>query len=185
MIKINLVPQALLDVEDKNQKIVQATTLAGFLLLIIASVSFNHWRTAHQLAAELAQNEASLEKVKLIVGQVNDLEGKIGAIQARLNIINNLLLSRLKYPRFLSEFSQMLTAGVWIESMTTSEQANSMSVQMRCAAISHESIADWLRELENSQKFATIDLGMIVTKGIEGLRLYEFPLTAVYQESKQ
>jgi len=177
MIKVNLVPSELLAKARQRQLVLQAAVLGGLMALVLVVVSFGHWYGKHTLEITLAADEAELKRLDRVVKQVEELEKAAAAVRARLNVIEDLLLSRAFYPIFMSEFARSVPPGVKVNSMGTVAAApGTIKLAISAVANSNEDIAAWVKTLEKNPKFALIELGAVSVSGTS----YNFAMTATY-----
>lgn len=178
MIKVNLVPQEILDRERQKQRLAQVSVAAGFLAVIFLGVSFSHYYKGVTLEKRLVESEAEFKRLEAIVKQVEELEGKAKAVKARLDVIQDLLVARSFYPRFMTELLKNLGEGVWLVSLTATGTPTELTVSMSCQATGPEAATAWLRQLQQSPTFKDPTIGAIVMAA-DGLTT--FPMTAKYR----
>lgn len=178
MIKVNLVPQEILDRELQKQRLAQVSVAAGFLAVIFLGVSFGHYYKAVTLETRLVEAEAEFKRLEAIVKQVEELEAKAKAVKARLDVIQDLLVSRQFYPRFMTELLKNLGEGVWVQTLGATGSTNELTVTMTCQATAPESATAWLRQLQASPVFKDPVMGAIT---IMSDNLVSFPMSVKYR----
>lgn len=178
MIKVNLVPQELLDREVQKQRLAQGSVAAGFLAIIFLGVSFSHYYKGVALEKRLVEAEAEFKRLEAIVKQVEELEAKAKAVKSRLDVIQDLLVARAFYPRFMTELLKNLGDGVWLVSLSASGSPADLAVNMACQATGPEAATAWLRQLQASTSFKDPSIGAIVLAG-DGL--VTFPMSVRYR----
>lgn len=180
MIKINLVPQEVLDKELQKQRALQVGVVAGLLALGFVGVSYGHHRKKVKLERQLTQLEATLKTLEKEMRLVQALENQAKGLRARLGVVNNLLKSRELYPRFMTELLKTLPSGVWLLTLDT-RGSDALSLDISAAASSSEAIADWLRTLEETKQFSGSALGPITITG----RTHRFNVSVKYTPPKE
>lgn len=178
MIKINLVPQELLDREVQKQRLAQVSVAAGFLAIIFLGISFTHYYKGVALEKRLVEAEAEFKRLEAIVKQVEELEAKAKAVKSRLDVIQDLLVARSFYPRFMTELLKNLGEGVWLVSLAATGSPTDLAVSMACQATGLEAATAWLRHLQASPTFKDPSLGAI-TLAADGL--VTFPMQLKYR----
>lgn len=169
MIKINLVPAEVLLAEAKRRRVMQAGAVGVLLLLVFIAVSLGYWNKERRLDAQLRANEVELQKLKVIVEQVNELQHTAENVRHRLETVRNLLTGRFVYTVFMEDWIRAMPQGVWLLSMSTGASGNGLSVSVNANARSQESVSEWLRALEGSGgKFTGPDIGPISLIGAGG-----------------
>jgi Tfp pilus assembly protein PilN len=153
MIKINLVPQDILDKEVAHQRALQASAGGVAAAILIASISGAHYWRGISLEKALKTDKSELERLQKIVAQVEELEQKAGQVRARLNVVVGLMKYRALYPRFMEDLTQTLPTGVWLTSLTTAGDQNGLTVTMGCSGVTSEDAAAALRAFESGGRF--------------------------------
>ncbi|HAH07979.1 MAG TPA: hypothetical protein DCM05_15885 [Elusimicrobia bacterium] len=170
MIKINLVPQEILDKEIARLRTLQASAGGVAAAILLASISGAHYWRAVSLEKTLKVDKLELDRLQKIVAQVEELEQKATQVRARLNVVVDLMKYRSLYPRFMEDLSQTLPPGVWLTSLTTSGDQKGLIVNMGCSGVTSESAADALRAFEAGGKFKepVLQGGITVSAGGPG-----------------
>src|SRR5882762_7478074 len=119
MIKINLVPSEILAKAQQKHQVFQAAAVGILTLAVVVLVSLGHWVKLKKLESKLAQDNASLKKLEVIVAQVEELEKEAAAVRSRLNVITDLLKGRPLYPYFMSDFVRVVPPGVRVKNLNT------------------------------------------------------------------
>lgn len=183
MIKINLVPQDILDAEQRKLRLLQAGVGAGFALLIVAALSAQHYYTGVQLKAHLETQKQELARLEEIVAKVEALEKQAAAVRTRLGVMEDLLKSREFYPRFMSELLETFPRGVWIDSLGVSgSQEGSLAITMAANARSVADVTEWIHTFENSKAFTGHKIGAISVDALKGV--YKFSMSVNYKPVK-
>ena len=161
MIKINLVPQQILDREQQKLRSTQVAVAAGALGLFVLAVSILHYRTSVRLAESLKKNQSELDRLQTIVAKVEELEHSAQAVRARLNVMQDLLVGRPLYPKFMESLLSTFPSGVWISNLTTASEGSGLKVTMTAKSLTSEDVAQWLRTLDKSDFFKDPVIGVI------------------------
>ncbi|MBI3300029.1 MAG: hypothetical protein HYZ75_17830 [Elusimicrobia bacterium] len=162
MIKVNLVPQEILDKELQKQRLAQVSVAAAFIGVFFLAVSFSHYYKSVTLADRLVEAEAEFKRLEVIVKQVEELEAKAKAVKARLDVIGDLLMARPFYPRFMTRLLEALGDGIWLSALNVSGSAPNITVNMSCQATGVEAVTRWLRALQTSASFKEPSMGGLV-----------------------
>ena len=182
MIKLNLVPAEILAKARQRQQAFHAASLGVLVVLVVVGASLAHFYKLNRLQAKLAKDEADLKKLEVIVAKVEELERISQAVRARLNVINDLLKSRMLYPSFMSDFVRSVPLGVRVKTLSTAGGGSSVGpikLNMSAESRTNEDIAAWVRRMEDSGRFSAVELGPVaVVEGPE--KVYTFTLTTVY-----
>ncbi|MFA5138514.1 MAG: hypothetical protein WC728_04710 [Elusimicrobiota bacterium] len=151
MIRVNLVPQDILDRELQKQRLGQIGVIGVFAALLFAGVSYWHHHRKVVLEAEVATAKtelAALEKYKSMLAEATARRDKV---VARRKVIEGLLSSRLVYPRFMTDISESMPKGMWLETLKTTNKTNTtLQVDADAAVLKPENAAQWLRGVNAS-----------------------------------
>jgi Tfp pilus assembly protein PilN len=125
--------------------------------------------------AEQAEIVKKLAKVKGFEPLKKQLEDDERNIQAKLDIINQLLENRDAPPRLLRQLSGILPAEVWLQSLTV----NDGRLSIEGGATSYSLVSDFMKGVSDSSMFSAVTLGQVnETQGSEGLKYQSFSITA-------
>lgn len=181
MIKVNLVPADILAKAQQKQQTLQAAVVGVAMLMLVALVSAGHYYRYNRLNRLMAKDNIELKKLEVIVAKVEELEKTAAAVRARLSVITDLLKGRPLYPYFMSDFVRSVPSGVRIKALTTSGGGSAgvaLKLSMSAEARTNEDIAAWVRRMEDSGRFTSVELGAVTTGGVE--RLCSFTVTSIY-----
>ncbi|MBI5245522.1 MAG: PilN domain-containing protein [Elusimicrobia bacterium] len=180
MIKINLVPQEILDKEVSRQRAIQGAAGAAVVAVILASVSAHHYWRSVSLQKTLAADIVELDRLKKIVDQVTALEEIAKTVKARLEVVGGLMRYRALYPRFMEDLVKTLPPGVWLTSLSTTGDEKGLALVMACKGVSSEDAAAVLKIFEGSDRFKDPVLAGPITVGGVTSRESVFNLTVKY-----
>jgi type IV pilus assembly protein PilN len=183
MIKINLVPQEILDKELERQRGIQASAAVGLLGVVLLVVSMSHYYKSVRLEKILKEDQAKFDKLQAIVAKVEELERTVQAVRSRLNVMQDLLVNRPLYPRFMEDLLRTLPPGVWLTGMTSTADGNGLKVGMSSKALTSEDVAQWLRTLGKSDVFKEPALTGPITVDVD--RTNTFSMSAKYTPSPE
>lgn len=178
MIKVNLVPQEILDKELQKQRLAQVSVAAGCLALIFACVSFSHYYKEVKLEARRVETEAEFKRLEAIVKQVEELEAKARAVKGRLDVIRDLLTARSFYPQFMGRLLEIIGDGIWIDSLSVAGGGAELAVSLQCQAVSSDAATKWLRSLQGAAHFKEPSMGALK---IEQDGTVKFPMSLKYK----
>lgn len=180
MIRVNLVPQEILDKELQKQRLAQVSVAAGLVGMIFLAVSAGHYYKSVALETRLTEAEAEFKKLEAIVKQVEALEAQAKAVKSRLDVIGSLLQARSFNPVFMTRLQEALGDGVWLISLSATGGPE-MAVDMGCRAASSLAATRWLRQLQDNAYFKSPVMGglAISADGTVG-----FTMSAKYKPSE-
>ena len=135
--------------------------------------------------ASLFNNE-SLEKelkhYQQIVDEVKKLKSLTETLDARKKTIENLMKSRLSYPKFMEDLLSILPGAIYLNSLNTTDIPNGYALTLSCISYDNFAIADFISNLETSKKFTNIELSGIRSSGIgpAGMESFSFEIKCNY-----
>ena len=148
------------------------------LAIIFLGVSFSHYYKGVALEKRLAEAEVEFKRLEAIVKQVEELEARAKAVKSRLDVIQDLLVARSFYPRFMTDLLKNLGEGVWLKSLTAAGTSADLKVSMTCEGVGTDAATAWLRQLQASTAFKDPVLGAI-TVSADGM--VTFPMVMAYK----
>lgn len=152
MIKINLVPQEILAKEAQKQRIMQIGLGAGLFLVLVAGLSYWHYKKKSDLEAALVEAKAKMETLKDAKSKLDAAKKRQADVLRRREILQGLLSSRRLYPIFMSDMIDILPRTVYLESLsTTNTGPESLNISLGAVAQRPEDISDWLRVLSSTR----------------------------------
>lgn len=176
MIKINLLgDDTAIDTSGKR-------IVAGFVASVVALfvvfyvVHSNMSSEIERLAGEIDQKKQELERLEKVTKEVKDLEQKEAEYNNKILVIANLKKSKLGPVRILDDLNTALPEHAWITQVR--EESGVMSIDGK--AIDNQTIANFMKELEGSDYFKSIDLGETRQSDDRNVKIKSFTLnTAV------
>ncbi|HVA66462.1 MAG TPA: PilN domain-containing protein [Elusimicrobiota bacterium] len=186
MIRVNLVPQEILDKARRKQFIIKGAAAGVALVLVLSLISFGQYLRLRDLRAQSAEAAGKLQKLQVLVTEVQDLQKTESGIRDRLNIINGLLKNRPLYPDFMSDFARDVPGGIQIQDLTTAGGGSAgatLKISVSARALSNDDIAGWISAMQNSGRFASVVLGAVSAQGTAPQQAFSFTLDATYTPS--
>lgn len=165
MIKINLLPREIYVEDARRQLKAVGVSFAGLVAVLMLGVYAWQLSVKHREETNHSRLTAELHKYEAIVQQVDELQRTRDLLKARRDVIQELLIGRLVYPKFFEDFMQLLPSEVWSNSLsTTVDGSGVMTVSVTAQSLSNFAIADWLVNLESSPYCSDVRLGAITTQ---------------------
>jgi len=183
VIRINLVPQEILDKARQKQFIIKGAAGGVVLILILGLVSFGQYLRLRDLQGQSAKAAEKLKKLQVLVSEVQELQKTENGIRDRLNIINGLLKNRPLYPDFMSDFARDVPGGIQVQNLTTTGGGSAgatLKISVSARALSNDDIASWIGDMQNSGRFTSVVLGAVSAQGATPHQAFSFTLDATY-----
>lgn len=162
MIRINLLPvRAARKKENlKNQLYIFLFSLV-LVLVGLFFVDSSNKSKIRQLNAEIKKNEAEIDRLKAIIGEVGKLKARKKSLEDKTKVIEKLKSGRNAPVRMMDEFSNVIPQKAWINSFSE----NGSSITINCEAVNEEVISDFMITLEKSDYFDDVRLTQITNTG--------------------
>lgn len=190
MIRINLLPREIYADRARAHLKNIAVAVGVAVVVLLVGVWGLLLQQKTRLAARLADAQNELRKYEAIAAEVNQLEQTRNQLQARRDVIKNLMGLRLVYPKFFEDFMALLPPEIWIGNLTTTSDPQGAGVTVNTSATSTSSyaIADWLVRLQNSPLCRDVQLASGITaqeQGEDKPVLYGFSMTFHCERKEQ
>lgn len=164
MIRINLLP---VRAAQKKERLVNQLAILIFAVSATLVVCFLVWMSmSGRIDDATATNKATQNKINSLKKDLRAIKGfevSKKALRAKLDILDKLKANRSGPVKLLDELSKSTPEKVWI--LTFSETAG--AVTMTGGGMSEESIAGFLRDLENSPSYKNVELAVIEQKKLD------------------
>ncbi len=187
MVNINLLPQEFIQ-RQKFKEVVSLVILsAGIVSVVLISFYILQLSTLIKLQTELAIIQREIKSLEPIVKEVDQLQKTKAELESTKQLVSQLLFSGLIYPKFMVDLLKVLPENIWLSNLNTTvirDTANNMisslDVRLTCFSYDKFSIADFLSNLENSEKFKDVRLGPINISQQEKYELHNFTIEFKY-----
>lgn len=185
MTKINLLAVESVKKEERTGLVVLLYAFIGLFVLFAAMQYLLKFRTLNRLQTRLELTKQELTRYESIVKQVEALQSTKAVLEAKKNVINSLMLSRLFYPQFMENILRLLPSNVWFKTITTKLSGmEKMTVDLDAEAIDVYSIADFISALVSNADFSNTELKALTTQYSEKTQTSTFRLSFDYEKKK-
>jgi type IV pilus assembly protein PilN len=177
MIRINLLGDDT--AIDSSSKLIVAGFVASLIALCAVCFFMQSSFTSQIEALELdiGEKEQELARLEKVTKEVKDLEAKESEYNNKIAVIANLKKSKLGPVRILDDLNLSVPEHAWV--MSLKEEAGLMRIDGK--AIDNQTIAGFMRELEQSDYVKSVDLGETRQSDERGAKIKAFSLSAVVQ----
>lgn len=178
MIRINLLP---FRTARKKENIRRQVSVFGLSLVLICLVLLWH---ALGLNREIARTQDQIATVKSQIAQFKEKADRVTAIKAKLKLLEDKLkiVASLQTRRndqqvLLEELAdRIVKERMWLESLSVEPN----QIVLRGVAFDNPTIADFMKNLEASSLFSSVDLKRSVNRNFgENIRLKTFDLVCI------
>jgi len=184
MIKINLLPK---EVEKKVALREKKFLLSTIVLIVVGGFLGLYFLKVGQytrLGKQLRKVEEELALLETIVKKVDEIEKSKEALAKKLDVIGSLMGNRLIYPQLLEDLARTVPPRVWLKSLTTKSESDSLIITIEASAIDNYDIADFITKLSEAKNFSKVELSKITSEkkkeGEEVIR--NFGVTCEYRQ---
>ena len=187
MVNINLLPQEFIQRQKFKEIVSLIIFSASIIVVVLISIYILQFATLMKLNAELAVIQREIKSLEPIVKEVEQLKKNKAELESTKNLVEQLLFSGLVYPKFMVDLLKVLPENVWLSNLNTmivrdtaSSLVSSLDVKLTCSSYDKFSIADFLSNLENFEKFKNVRLGPINISQQDKYELHNFTIEFKY-----
>ena len=174
MIRINLLPFRL---ARKKENIRRQVSIFLLSLVLVCTAMFWYILEVDR-KIEITNNKISsvksqIARYKQKADRVTEIKKKLKVLTEKLEIVASLATRKDEQQILLEELAdQVVPERMWLEKLTV----DAAKVSLRGIAFDNPTIADFMRNLEKSPLFASVDLKRSKTKSFDDVYLKEFEL---------
>jgi|688.fasta_scaffold51421_2 type IV pilus assembly protein PilN len=180
IIRVNLLPHREIKREARQRQfnMMALLTASGALALVVLNYSFINSRIDAQLSRN-ARLEAGIVQLDQQIGDIKNLQEKIGVMLARKQVVENLQINRSQSVVVLDELSRQLPEGMYFKSIK--QQGPLLSLEG--VADTNARVASLVRNLTASLWLENPQLIEIKSVLVNGIKQNEFLLTVQIRTS--
>jgi type IV pilus assembly protein PilN len=174
MIRINLLPVKAAQKKEMLQGQMIVVVLAMIVTLGICAVAYTYVTgEVEERQARIDQKQAEIQQLKKKIGEVNRFKKRQKALRAKLDVLDQLKASRVGPLYVLDALYEALPEKLWL----TKFQEGSGRASMSGIGVNEETVAQFMRNLEESDFFSDVELK--VTKQIvqDNIKFQQFDLS--------
>jgi type IV pilus assembly protein PilN len=174
IIRVNLLPHREIKREARQRQfnLMALLTASGALALVVLNYSFINSRIDAQLSRN-ARLEAGIVQLDQQIGDIKNLQEKIGVMLARKQVVENLQINRSHSVVVLDELSRQLPEGMYFKSIK--QQGPLLSLEG--VADTNARVASLVRNLTASKWLENPQLIEIKSVLVNGIKQNEYLLT--------
>jgi type IV pilus assembly protein PilN len=174
IIRVNLLPHRQIKREARQRQfnLMALLTASGALALVVLNYSLINSRIDAQLSRN-ARLEAGIVQLDQQIGDIKNLQEKIGVMLARKQVVENLQINRSKSVVVLDELSRQLPEGMYFKSI----KQQGPLLTLEGVADTNARVASLVRNLTASKWLENPQLIEIKSVLVNGIKQNEFMLT--------
>jgi len=181
MIRINLLPVRAAQKQEQFRG--QMVVLVLCVLLTAVGCTGFYMSMSIKIddqKAAIAQKQDQLTRLRKAIGEVGRFKKLQEELRGKLEILNTLKANRIGPVRLMDELNQSLPPKLWL----TSFKVNGSGVSINGVGINEETVAKFMRSLENSAFYQNIVLKVTEQTRQGGMKLQKFSISASSERPK-
>lgn len=182
MIRINLLP---VKAAQKKELLVGQLMVVALVLIVstvICGAAYVHIiGKVEDLQSQIDSKKAAIATLQKAIKEVKDFEKRQKDLRAKLNVLETLKTARVGPVHLLDELYQAMPDKLWL----TKFKEGSGKAQISGIGASEETVALFMRNLENSAFYEGVELKVTKQKVQDKIKHHEFQLTCKTINAKQ
>jgi type IV pilus assembly protein PilN len=175
MMHINLLPVRAAQKKEKLRSQIAILVLSMvFTLVACGAVYATLMSSVDEIKADIANKEAKIKVLKKTLGEVAEFKKKKEELVGKLDILDQLKLGKTGPVHLLDELSLALPDKLWL----TSFKESGGSVNLSGVALNEDTVALFLKQLERSPYYQSVELQVIEQASQSGVRVNKFNVVA-------
>ncbi|MFH2012678.1 MAG: PilN domain-containing protein [Pseudomonadota bacterium] len=174
MIRINLLQIREERKKESARQFISIGILSLILLaFILVFLHINASMKINTLNAEIKSTEEEINRLNKIVKDIDVYKKKMKELQDKIEVIDILNRKKTGPVKMLYELSKRTPTKLWV----TSLEEKDLKLNLSGMALDNQTIASFMRNMENSNCFSNIELIQLQQEKWEGLKLKKFEIT--------
>lgn len=174
MIKINLLPvRAAKKKETAIQQFVIAGTVVVLVAVIIISLYFVKCVQVSATKDDITSANNKINELKTKIGKLEELKTLKGQVKKKLDVLAQLRKNKTGPAQRLASLSNLTPDQLWLTNYSESGQ----DVKISGISFTEELIAQFMKALEATNDFMTVELVVSEQTEVAGTKLKKFDLT--------
>ena len=182
MIKINLLP---LRAAKKKETAIQQFVIAGAVVVIVALVVSSLYALKYvQVSAakdDITSANNKINELKTKIGKLEELKALKEQVKKKLDVLAQLRKNKTGPAQRLASLSDNTPEQLWLTSYAESNQ----DVKLSGIALNEDLIAQFMKSLEATSDFMSVELGVSEQTEMAGTKLKKFDITMKLETAAQ
>jgi type IV pilus assembly protein PilN len=173
MIRINLLPVKAAQKKEKLKSqlmVAAASVLVTLVLCAMAYLQLLSW--VEEAKTNVEDKKVEVTRLMKTIGEANEYKKRQEALQAKLDVLDKLEKARSGPVVLLDELYKAMPDKLWLESF----KENGQKASLAGLGINEETVALFMRNLEESKAFANISLKGTQQVVKDGVKLNRFDI---------
>lgn len=181
MIRINLLSdREAIRKETTRQQVSIFILMICLVLVILAGIQIYQYRQKKDLEERIQYVQEELKELQKKVGEVEKYKEAKQELETKLQIIERLEKGKMLVVQLLDRIGETIPEKMWLNELGL--KANNLSLEGY--AVDNETIAGFMKQLERTKSFQTVELVLSEKKEVEGVGMKHFSLVAALAPTK-
>jgi type IV pilus assembly protein PilN len=182
MMYINLLPVRAAQKKEKLRDQIAILILSMVVTVVACGVVYaTLMSSVDEMKADIANKQAKIKVLKKTLIEVAEFKKKKEALVGKLDTLDQLKLGKTGPVHLLDELSLVLPDKLWL----TSFKESGGSVTLSGVALNEDTVALFLKRLEKSPYYRSIELQVIEQASQSGVRVKKFNLVAKVEKPRR
>ncbi|NTV46134.1 MAG: PilN domain-containing protein [Chlorobiales bacterium] len=185
MIKINLLP---VRAARKKETAIQQFAIAGVVVVVIALVVASLYFVKRvQVAAandDITSANNKIKELKTKIGKLEELKTLKEQVKKKLDVLSQLRKNKTGPAQRLATLSDLTPEKLWLTNYSESGQSG-QDIKISGIASTEELIAQFMKSLEASTEFVTVELVVSEQTEVAGTKFKKFDITMKLESAVQ
>lgn len=177
MIRINLLSdREAIRKETTRQQVSIFVLSICLLFVILGGIQFALYQKKKGLDEEIRSVNQTLKELDKKVGEVERYKEAKKELETKIDIIHRLQKGKFFVAKMLDDLAQDIPEKMWLDQL----EIKKASLSMEGYAIDNETVATFMRTLQTSGTYRSVELLFAENKQIEGIGMKHFSLQAAF-----
>lgn len=181
MIKINLLSdREAIRKETTRQQVSIFILSICLVVVILGGIQFYQYRQKRDLEQRIRYVNQELLELKKKVGEVEKYKEAKAELETKLGIIERLEKGKMQVVKLLDGIAETIPEKMWLDDLGF----KGGNLSLEGFAVDNETIAAFMKKLESTHSFRSVELVQTEQKEVEGVGLKRFSLVAALAPEK-
>ena len=175
MIRINLLSdREVIRKETTRQQVSIFILTICLILVILGGIQIHQYRQKKDLEERILYVQEELKELQKKVGEVEKYKEAKKELETKLQIIERLEKGKMMVVQLLDGIGETIPEKMWLQDLGL----KGGKLSMEGYAVDNETIAAFMKKLERTKSFQTVELVLTEKKEVEGVGMKHFSLVA-------
>ncbi len=181
MIRINLLSdREAIQKETTRQQVSIFILTICLVVVILGGIQFYQYRQRKDLEQRIQYVQQELKELKKKVGEVEKYKEAKKELETKLQIIDRLQKNKMLVVHLLDTIGETIPEKMWLQELGL--KGGKLSIEGY--AVDNETIATFMRRLQGTKSFRSVELGLAERKDVEGVGMKHFKMVAALAPAK-